>query len=396
MSNSFKRIYMRTIFRFSIAFALVFFAAACGSSNKEENKSLAAKKAELDKLKKESDQLNTKITALEEEIAKEDSTAVSNAKLVDVTTLQQQDFTHYIELQGRITTDDISFVTPRGMGGQVKAIYVKEGDYVKDGQLLMKLDNGTLSEQLAQAKLQLNYLKDIYERRKKLWDQNIGTEVELITAKNNVENQQKQIDLLNEQMSYSNVYANRSGIVETVSIRVGETFSAASASQAGITIINPRDMKVSVLVPENYLSRVKKGSNVVVEVPDVNKTINTKISLISQVINANARGFQAEANIPYDASLKPNQLATVKIRDYSAPNTIVIPLTTLQTDNQGKYVFVQATENGKLIAHKKQVEIGEIYGDKIEVKSGLEAGDKLITKGYQSLYEGQVITIDSK
>ena len=383
---------MRTLLRPGAFAFVILFLAACGATESENKGDLASKKAELQKLKAESDKLGQQIRKLEEEIGNLDSSANVRAKLVEVITLEQENFTHYIDLQGRVTTDDIYYVTPRGMGGQVKAIYVKEGDAVSKGRLLMKLDDGVLQQQIAQAKINLDYAKDIYDRRKKLWEQNIGTEVELNTAKNNVANLEKQLALLNEQLSYTNVYAEANGVAETVSIRVGEIFTPATANMSGITIVNPRDLKVSVSVPENYLARVKKGSDVVIEVPDVHKTINSKINLISQVINANSRGFTAEANIPYDPALKPNQLATVKIKDYAAANTIVIPLTTLQTDQNGKYVYVLATENGKKIAHKKTVVVGEIYGEQIEVKEGLQAGDKLVTKGFQSLYEGQVIT----
>ena len=383
---------MNTLLRPGAIAVVMLLLAACGATESENKGDLAAKKAELQKLKAESDKLGQQIRTLEEEISKLDSTAAVHGKLVEVNTLEEQNFTHYIDLQGRVVTEDIYLVTPRGMGGQVQAIYVKEGNPVRKGQLLMKLDDGVLQQQIAQAKINLDYAKDIYSRRQKLWEQNIGTQVELNTAKNNVANLEKQLSLLNEQLSYTNVYAEASGIVESVTIRVGETFTPATANMAGITFVNPRDLKVSVSVPENYLARVKKGTDVVIEIPDVNKTINSKINLISQLINANSRGFTAEAKIAYDPALKPNQLATVKIKDYAAANTIVIPLTTLQTDQAGKYVYVLANENGKKIAHKKPVVVGEIYGEEIEVKEGLQPGDKLITKGFQGLYEGQVIT----
>jgi Membrane-fusion protein len=159
----------------------------------------------------------------------------------------------------------------------------------------MKLDAGTLEQQLEQAKIQLDYLKDIYQRRKNLWDQKIGTEVELIAAKNAVDNQQKQIDLLNEQISYTNVTAEVSGVVDQVNIRVGEAFSSATATVAGIKIVNPSDLKVRVGVPENYLPHINRGTPVVVEVPDVGKTFNSTISYISQTINPTSRVFEAEA-----------------------------------------------------------------------------------------------------
>lgn len=387
---------MRTFYSISTALVVLFLVASCGNATVEKKGPAADKKAELAKLKAEQEELSKKIAKLEEEINAVDSTARVREKLVTVETLQPQSFKHYIDLQGRVITDNEYWVTPRGMGGQVRAIYVKEGQAVKKGQLLMKLDAGTLEQQLEQAKIQLDYLKDIYQRRKNLWDQKIGTEVELIAAKNAVDNQQKQIDLLNEQISYTNVTAEVSGVVDQVNIRVGEAFSSATATVAGIKIVNPSDLKVRVGVPENYLPHINRGTPVVVEVPDVGKTFNSTISYISQTINPTSRVFEAEAKIPVAPNIKPNLVAIVKLLDYQTNNTIVVPMRTVQTDQNGKYVYVLGQERGRNVAVKKQVEVGQVYGEQIEIKSGLAAGDQLITQGYQGLYEGQIVTTAAK
>jgi membrane fusion protein (multidrug efflux system) len=387
---------MRTFYSISTALVVLFLVASCGNATVEKKGPAADKKAELAKLKAEQEELSKKIAKLEEEISAVDSTARVREKLVTVETLQPQSFKHYIDLQGRVITDNEYWVTPRGMGGQVRAIYVKEGQAVKKGQLLMKLDAGTLEQQLEQAKIQLDYLKDIYQRRKNLWDQKIGTEVELIAAKNAVDNQQKQIDLLNEQISYTNVTAEVSGVVDQVNIRVGEAFSSATATVAGIKIVNPSDLKVRVGVPENYLPHINRGTPVVVEVPDVGKTFNSTISYISQTINPTSRVFEAEAKIPVAPNIKPNLVAIVKLLDYQTNNTIVVPMRTVQTDQNGKYVYVLGQERGRNVAVKKQVEVGQVYGEQIEIKSGLAAGDQLITQGYQGLYEGQIVTTAAK
>lgn len=384
---------MNTMNRIGATTVLIAFLTACGASTGGEKKGgndLQSKKEELQKLKGESVKLGDQIKKLEEEIGKLDSTFAVKPQLIATTAITQQNFTHYIDLQGRITTENEFVVTPRNAGGQVKAVYVKEGDRVRKGQLLLKLDDAVVRQQLEQAKINLDYAKDLYQRRKNLWDQKIGTEVELVTAQNNVSNAQKSVDMYEDQLSYTNVYAEVSGIAEVVNIRVGETFMGLPT--AGITIINDGDLKATVDVPENYLSSVQKGSEVLVEVQNTNKQFKSRISLISQTINANSRGFKAEAKIPSDPSLKPNQLVTVKIKDYAATNTIVIPMTTLQTDEKGKYVFVMVTEKGKQVAKKKPVEIGQIYGEQIEIKSGLQAGEQLITQGFQSVYEGQTVT----
>jgi RND family efflux transporter MFP subunit len=193
-----------------------------------------------------------------------------------------------------------------------------------------------------------------------------------------------------EQLSTTNVYAQVSGVIEDVSIRVGEVFMGSPL--AGITIVNPTALKAVVDVPENYVSRIKKGMPVVISIPDLNESFNSSINLISETINVTSRSFTAESKVPGKTAVKPNQVAVVKILDHESKNAIVIPVETVQADEKGKYVYVQSQENGKMIARKKQITIGEFYDENIEVTSGLSTGDKLITKGYQGLYDWQLIT----
>jgi RND family efflux transporter MFP subunit len=368
----------------------LFLIAAC-SGNKEENKDLAGKKAELEKLTKERDAIAAKITALETDIQKlSGTTATEKAKLVEVTELINQDFAHYIELQGKITTENVSYVTPRGMGGQVKSIYVKEGDNVKKGQLLMKLEDGIIQQNIKQVESQLSFAKNIFQRQENLWKEGIGTEVQYLSAKNNVESLDKQLDLVKEQLSTTSVYAQVSGIVEDVNIRVGETFMGSP--MASITIVNPSAMKAVVDVPENYVSKIRKGMPVVINVPDLNQSFNSSISLISETINVTSRSFVAESKIGGNGNLKPNQIAIVKILDHEAKNAIVIPVETVQSDEKGKYVYVATQEGNKTVARKRVITIGEFYDELIEVNAGLATSDKLITKGYQGLYDGQLIS----
>ena len=377
-----------------ILLSTLFFLAACGSGKKETNAKLTDMKVELETLRKQRDGLSDKITQLEKTVASLDTAAVAEAqtKLVQTSNLVPQSFSHYIELQGKIVTENMYYVSPRGMGGQVKAIYVKQGDVVKKGQLLMKLDDAIVNQQIASLKTQLNFVKDIYNRQKNLWAEGIGTEVQLLTSKNNVESLEKQISIVAEQLAMSNVYSEVSGVIETVSIRVGETFMGGP--MAGITIVDPSNLKAVVEIPENYMSKVKKGLPVIIELPDLNKQIKSVVSLVSQVIGVNNRSFNAEARIGADASLKPNQGAVIKILDYESSNAIVVPVATVQTDENGKYVYLMVTENGKFVARKKQIIIGELYDDLIEVKSGLTTTDKLVTQGYQGLYDGQLLSIN--
>lgn len=381
--------------------------SACGDSKKDGNAVLNDKKAALEKLKGDKDKIDANITTLEKEISKIDTSAANapKSKLVALQTIATADFAHYIELQGHIDAENISNITPRGAPSQVKAIYIKQGDRVKKGQLLLKLDDAIVAQNVIAArqglesiKTQLSFAKDIYQRQKNLWDQGIGTEVQLITAKNNVatlENQlkanQESIKTVQEQSNTSMVYSDVNGIADVMTVKLGELFGAPGSGL--IRIVNNSLLKVVSNIPENYLGAVNKGSAVVVQMPDINKTINTTVSFVGASIDIINRGFVVEARLPADPALKPNQIALMKIKDYAAANAVAIPLNTLQNDEKGKFVMVASSEKGKLTAHKRVVNIGLLNGDLVEIKAGLKAGDVLITEGFGSLYEGELVTV---
>jgi RND family efflux transporter MFP subunit len=380
--------------------------AACGGSATESG-TVSGKKTELENLKKEQAAIAGKIKKLETEITKLDPLVARDdvAKLVGVSAIATQNFAHYIDLQGRVDAQNISYISPRLGPAQVRAIYVMKGDYVKRGQLLLKLDDAIVRQQVVASrqstetlKTQLAFAKDLYNRRNNLWKQGIGTEVELITARTNVETLEKQLAAANEnikvqqeQLSGYNVYSNVNGVAEEVNVRVGEIFSGAVGNLPQIKIVNTSNLKVVAEVPENYSGKVREGSSIVVTLPDVNKTFNTRINLSGRIIDPNNRSFHIEARLPADGALRPNQIAQLKILDYSAQNAIVIPVNTVGTDEKGKYVYIAVTENGKLVARKKQIFVGELYNQFIEVKVGLAAGEQLITEGYQNIYDGQLL-----
>ncbi len=397
----------RQVMKQAIILAAMFILAACGSSTKDSNAVLNDKKAQLK-------QLQDQQKALEAEIAKLDTGAAKaeKPKLVTLSTIAPETFTHYIDLQGKVESDNISYIAPRnGAGGVVKAVYVKRGDQVKKGQLLLKLDdaiarqNVIAGEQgLNTLKTQLAFAQNLYQKQKNLWEQNIGTEVQLITAKNNVEsveNQLKsaeeQLKIAKEQLQFTNVVSDVSGQAETVNIRVGEFFVGATANGLmQIVIVSNANLKATAMIPENYIGRVKAGSHVKIFLPDINKNIDGVVSVAGKSIDATSRSFFVEVKLPADKDLHPNQIAVIKIQDYTINNAITVPVNTLQNDEKGKFVIVASKENGKTIARKKTVIIGEFYGDKLEIKSGLQAGDVIVADGFQGLYEGQVLTTEQK
>lgn len=373
-------------------------AYSCSNGAKEGKSKAAELKVKLEKLKSERSDLDADIRSVEEQLIKADPDAASqkNIKLVAVQPVSVQEFTHYIELQGRVDADNISYVTPRGMPAQVKAIYINKGDNVKKGQSLLKLDDAVQLKQLESLKTQLGYADDIFKRTKNLWDQGIGTEIQLKTAENNVKSLKDQINTLTTSWQMTNVTSEVNGYVEELNLRVGETFTGFIGNSPQIKIINSSSLKVVTDVPENYLGKIGRGTPVKITLPDVNLEFNSSISLMNQSVGINSRAVTTEAKIPYNSKIHINQVAIVKIKDYANPKAMVIPLTVLQTDESGKYVFVLVKENGKQVTRKKQVTVGEIYGEQVEVRSGLATGDQLIIRGFQGLYEGQLVVTESK
>jgi membrane fusion protein (multidrug efflux system) len=380
---------------FTISIMLI--TVACGGGDN----SIEAKKANLEKLKKQALEINGKIASLEKELASSDAAEQAKAVLVVVAPIVNQDFNHFIELQGKVESESVSYITPRAGGGQVKALYVKRGDRVRKGQLILQLDNSLIKQSAAAAaqnietiKAQAALARSVYEKQKNLWEQNIGSEIQLMTAKTNADasaSQLKaateQLGMVKDQLSYTSVYSDVDGVAEEVNVKVGELFGGPGQ----IKIVNTEKLKLTSMVPENYAGKIKVGTEATLVFPDINKTIDAKLGVVGTVIDPLSRSFYVESKLPIDKDFRPNQLVQVKIKDYTKANAIIIPINLIQNDEKGKFIYVAAKEGNKLIARKRAVTIGEFYGNNIEILTGLTTGEQMITEGFQSLFDGQNI-----
>ena len=385
-----------------LSIGLLVLAAACGDGDN----TIEAKQKTLAGLKKQALELNAQIVALEKDVEKAGGASAAKAILVAIDTIQTETFTHYIELQGKVESESVSYITPRAGGGQVRAIYVKRGDRVKRGQLILQLDNTLIKQSAAAAtqnietlKSQAALAKSVYEKQKSLWEQNIGSEIQLMTAKTNADALASQLRAANEQLgmvkdqlAFTSIYSDVEGVAEEVNVKVGELFMGPGQ----IKIVNTAKLKLTAQVPENYAGKVKVGTELTLTFPDIQKTINNKVNVLGNVIDPLNRSFYIESKLPVDNNFRPNLLAQVKIKDYEKKNAISIPVNLLQNDEKGKFVYVAVVEAGKMFARKKMVATGEFYGNNIEVLSGLAAGDIMISEGYQSIYDGQLITTSIK
>ncbi len=406
-----KHDYMKRIISVSLSIlSLAILLYACGGKGAKEKKGETGDmKVKLEKLKKEKGNLEAEIRDLETKISKADPEAAKMVqKLVAADTIRIKDFTHFIELQGQIKTEGMAYVAPTGPGGLVKAVYAKAGQKVSKGQLLVKLDDAMARQQIVAAQQQTGVLKarlaqaeTTYERYQNLWKQGIGAEMNVINAKADVAALQSQLNaaqaqvrMAQEQANMSNVYAQISGVIDQVNVRPGEFFTGVSPDRKPqIVIVNMSNLKAEIPVPDNYISRIRKGDKVEVLVPETGKPpFLSVISMIGSSIDPTTRSFMTEAKLPSDPFLKPNQRVTMKILDYEKKAAISVPVNLVQSDEKGKYVYVIERNGDKRIARKKVVIVGETYGGLTEIKSGLTGGELIITEGFQSVYDGQAVT----
>ncbi|RCR67974.1 efflux RND transporter periplasmic adaptor subunit [Larkinella punicea] len=359
------------------------------SCSSEKKSDLASKKQELADLKTQQTELTTKIKALESEVSKLDPTQAEQVKVKEVVVapLSVTTFKHFVELQGTIDAKNNVQVTPKS-GGPVTAVYVKEGDAVKAGTVLAKIDDQILRESVEEVRNQLSLANTVFEKQASLWKQQIGTEIQYLQAKNNKEGLEKRLATLNVQLSQSSVTSPISGIVDQVNVKTGET---AMPGMGIVRVVNLSQLKVVAKVADSYAGSVRKGDAVVVRFPDINKELTTRISFVSTTVDPLSRTFSIEAPLPSDNSLKPNMLAQVKINDISKAKTIVIDQNLVQNTENGQLVYVAVSEGNKKLAKARQVKTGLSYGGQVEIITGLNSGDQLITQGYQELVDGQPI-----
>jgi membrane fusion protein (multidrug efflux system) len=358
---------------------LMIFIVSCGTPDK---------KTQLEKLKKEHDNLAIQIAEIEKELNPQGTIP---ATMVSIQTLTNQPFEHYIEVQGRIDGNENIGVSPRSPG-VVTRILVKEGDYVKKGQILAELDADVLKRNLKDIETQLAYVTDLYEKQKSLWDQQIGSEKQYLDAKNAKESVQNKMDALKEQISMSSITAPIDGTVEDIPIKVGQMASSASP-QPAFRIVNFSKVKAVADVGEANSANIKTGDQVKVFLPDFNQELTERVSFASKYINPTNRTFTVEVELPAENNLfRANMIAVIRIKDYTKNATIAIPQNYIQSSkDEGVYVFLAKDENGKKVAHKAFVKPGVTYNGLTEIAEGLKEGDKIITAGYKDLYDGQII-----
>lgn len=384
--------------------AITFLLVSCGGEKKKSVESLVEKgnlqdiRAKRVELVAQQKAINEKIKLLDEKIKTLDTT--KHVPLITTFKAEPEVFNHVLELQGNVTTKNLLTVMPE-YNGILTNVYVKEGDNVKKGQILAKIDDGGLSQQVAQLKIQSELAKTTYERQKRLWEQNIGSEIQFLQAKSTFESQQEAVNQLNQQLLKTVVRAPFSGTIDEI---ITEQGSVVGAGQTPLMqLVNLDNMYIETEVPERYVSDVTKGKNVTVNIPVLGKTIETQVRQAGDIINPANRTFKIEVAIPNDNKMiKPNLTARLKINDYTSEEAILIPQSVVSENAEGEqYVYIVADKNldGIGTAKRMIIETGKTQGDIIEVLKGIDAGAEIIKEGARSVRDGQsvqVLKLDEK
>ncbi len=320
-----------------------------------------------------------------------------NSRSLLVTTVQvnEEPFKHYLDLQGDVKTKQNVLIYPE-MAGTLLKTFVSEGQNVRKGQLLARIDDGGIASGLGQLKTQAELAKTTYERQKRLWDQNIGSEIQYLQAKTNYEATENAVKQAESQLAKSEIRAPFSGIVDDVIQEEGTVVSPGTGI-AVFRIVNLSDMYIEVNVPESYIQGVTPGKEVRVYFPVLGDSVVTKVRQTGNFINPTNRSFRIEIPVPNkDGSIKPNLTARVSINDYSNDNAILIPQSVISENSAGQqYIYVADEMNDENEAKAKRliIKTGKTDGDRVEILDGLSTGDQVIDEGARSVREGQPVQI---
>lgn len=378
--------------------AIALFLTSCGGSKKQSVEEVLAsndltkiriKKAALDA---QVQALSGDIKILNDKISELDTT--KRIPLITVIDAKQTVFNHYLELQGDVKTKQNVLVYPE-MAGQLYKIYVKEGQYVKKGQILARIDDGGLSSQLAQIEAQAALASTTFERQKRLWEQKIGSEIQFLQAKTTYESQKSAVSQLKRQLSKSVITAPFSGVIDDVIKDQGTVVAPGPGSEV-FRIVNLQNMYIETNVPEGYITSIKKGKSVKVEFPVLGQTIDSEIRQAGNFINPANRTFKVEVAVNNkDKSIKPNLTAKLKINDYTNKEALLIPLSIISENAKGEqYVYVVTdVKNKKGTAKQKIITTGKTQGDVVEVLEGIVIGSQVIMEGARSVQNGQQVQI---
>tara|TARA_Y100001958_G_scaffold26948_1_gene17052 strand:+ start:567 stop:1691 length:1125 start_codon:yes stop_codon:yes gene_type:complete len=355
------------------------------------NDTLDSKKKRVDELKNSLVEIYSEIDMLEEEISLIDSTfGDKNYELVTTIEPSSKEFIHEINLRGNVVSM-MNIMIVSEVIGKYKRIFVKDGQFVKKGDVLATINSDVIDINLKEIETNLILLKTIYDRQSNLWDNKIGSEIDYLRAKSNYESIKSRFEATKRQIAKFKITAPFSGIIESTSARVGEM---SSPGVPAFSIYNENDSYIEIDVSENYGNSFTVGDNAKL-ILENDSVIVTSILSVGQVINPINRTFKIGVEIPFDLkeSLKPNQIINLKLIDYRNENSISIPSNIIYSDERGNYIFIIDEFDGENVARKIPILIGKSSNYMTEVLSGLLGDEQVIDKGSSNVVDGSYVTM---
>lgn len=356
---------------------------ACGEKSTDD----LIKDKNITELKNRKATIQAELEKIDAALLKGNKAPESEA-LVSVVTVKDTVFNHYLEIQGNVNTKENILVQPE-FSGTLTTLNVKAGQRVSKGQILGKVDDAGMSQQLASIENQYALAKTTFERQKNLWDKKIGSEIQFLQAQAQMISAQKSVAQMRAQVAKTVIRAPFSGTIDEVFVERGQV--VAPSPQGLMRIVNLSNMYVSTTVPETYIGKLKVGTVVDVFLTSLGKTYKGKVRQVANFINPSNRSFGIEVSVPNpDNLLRPNQVAKLKIIDYTVNNAIIVPTNVVQEDGEhNKFVFIATNVTGKKgVAKKVVVKVGKSSDNVTEILSGLTANDVIVTEGANNIADG--------
>ena len=371
----------KTVSIFSIAIL-----AAC-SSPEQATGDIAAMSAQKDSLVSVRSELNTQVTLLEEQLSKLDTKARYDA--VTALSVETAVFLHYFDVFGTVEADKSISLFPSA-NGKVERIYVKNGQRVAQGQLLISLDTDILQSSLKELENGLALAKTMFEKQQKLWiDEQIGSEIQFLQAQNQYNGLVQRVKTLKEQIQLSEVHAPFAGTIDNIFVKEGEMAGPQSPS---MRLVNTSGVYVKADVPESYANRVHVGTPANIAFTSMDYELAAEVLQVGQFIAKGNRTFTINVSLPVSDGVKPNQMVHVALQDYKNEEALTVPASLVQQDVEGNdFVYTLKIIDGAAFYEvaKTWVTTGLTYGDKTEITTGLEQGMMVIDKGSRSVRTGQ-------
>ena len=366
---------------------VAFIAILTGCGGEAVNTDVATLQTQKDSLKTAIDELTTELLEIEKQLAEMDE----DFSRLQVTAVEAKpsSFNHYFTVQGNIETDRNAQVFPESQG-VVKSIRVSEGQKVAKGATLMTLDTELIRKNIAEVETQYDLAKDIYERQERLWEQNIGSEVQYLEAKTNKERLENTLATLNKQLSMGSVKAPFAGVVDQLIPKIGEM---ASPAMPVARVVSLDQMYVTSDVSEYYIGKVNEGMEIDVILPGID-TLEAAISRVGKYIKPENRTFEVAADLEDNGNLRPNMFCALRINDAHYDSAMVVPSSMVQQDVEGKeFLYVLKQKGDRYTVNKKFIESAESYEGQTRIASGIEMGDLIVDKGARRVIDGQEVDL---